>query len=109
MFLEILHGGAHFCQFNQRKEDLVKIPVPYFKAGLENNELCMWITSQPLEVKESKEAFRLSVPDFDINLEVLNIIESKQAESKIRRASKDYVQRVRSWRASTAQCWVGCR
>ncbi|MDY9925834.1 hypothetical protein [Methanosarcina sp.] len=23
---------AHFCQFNQRKEDLVKIPVPYFKG-----------------------------------------------------------------------------
>jgi light-regulated signal transduction histidine kinase (bacteriophytochrome) len=29
---------THFCQFYQTKEDLMDILVPYFKAGLENNE-----------------------------------------------------------------------
>ena len=48
--------GTHFCQFYQTKEDLTDILVPYFKAGLENNEFCLWITSQPLEVEEAKEA-----------------------------------------------------
>ncbi len=42
---------------------------PYFKAGLENNEFCIWITSQPLEVEEAKEALRRAVPDFDVYLE----------------------------------------
>ena len=48
--------GTHFCQFYQTKEDLTDILVPYFKAGLENNEFCLWVTSQPLEVEEAKEA-----------------------------------------------------
>jgi hypothetical protein len=61
--------GTHFCQFYQTKEDLMDILVPYFKSGLENNELCLWVISQPLEVGEAKEALRRVVPDFDIYLE----------------------------------------
>jgi len=61
--------GTHFCQFYQTKEDLMDILVPYFKAGLENNELCIWVTSQPLEVEEAKEALRIAVPDIDVYLE----------------------------------------
>ena len=61
--------GTHFCQFYQTREDLMDILVPYFKAGLENNEFCMWVTSQPLDVEEAKEALRRAVPDFDIYLE----------------------------------------
>jgi PAS domain S-box-containing protein len=61
--------GTHFCQFYQTKEDLMDTLVPYFKAGLESNEFCMWVTSQPLEVEKAKEALRKSVPDLDIYLE----------------------------------------
>ena len=61
--------GTHFCQFYQTKEDLMDILVPYFKAGLENNEFCMWVTSQPLDVEEAKEALREAVPDLDVYLE----------------------------------------
>ena len=61
--------GTHFCQFYQTKKDLIDILVPYFKAGLENNEFCFWGTSQPLEVEEAKEALRKAVPDIDIYLE----------------------------------------
>ena len=68
-FIGDVPWGTHFCQFYQTKEDLIDILVPYFKAGLENNEFCMWITSQPLEVEEAKEALRKSVPDIDVYLE----------------------------------------
>jgi PAS domain S-box-containing protein len=61
--------GTHFCQFYQTREDLIEILVPYFKAGLENNEFCVWITSHPLEVEEAKEALRKAVPDIDVYLE----------------------------------------
>ena len=57
--------GTHFCQFYKTKEDLIDILVPYFKAGLENNEFCMWITSEPLSEKEAKKAMRETVPNFD--------------------------------------------
>ncbi len=61
--------GTHFCQFYQTKEDLIDILVPYFKAGLENNEFCMWVTSEPLEVEKAKEALGRAVPDIDVYLE----------------------------------------
>jgi len=57
--------GTHFCQFYQSKEDLIDILVPYFKAGLENNEFCMWITSEPLSEKETKKAMRKAMPNFE--------------------------------------------
>ena len=48
--------GTHFCQFYHTKEDLMDIFIPYFKTGLENNEFCIWVTSSPSEIEESKEA-----------------------------------------------------
>lgn len=57
--------GTHFCQFYETKEDLLSILVPYFKAGLENNEFCMWVTSQALTKNDALEAMRKAVPDFN--------------------------------------------
>jgi PAS domain S-box-containing protein len=54
--------GTHFCQFYNDKNDLLDILIPYFRAGLENNEFCMWICSEPLEVDEAEKAFRKAVP-----------------------------------------------
>ena len=56
--------GTHFCQFYQTKADLLDTLVPYFKAGLENNEFCMWITAEPLSAREASQAMRRAVPDF---------------------------------------------
>jgi len=64
-----LSWGAHFCQFYQTKEDLKDVLVPYFKAGLENNEFCIWVTSEPLGEEEAKEALKKAVPDIDAHLE----------------------------------------
>jgi two-component system, sensor histidine kinase PdtaS len=38
--------GTHFCYFYETKNDLLHTLIPYFKAGLENNESCLWIISQ---------------------------------------------------------------
>ncbi len=57
--------GTHFCQFYETKEDLIDVLIPYFKAGLENNEFCMWVTSEPLTEEEAKKAMRKVVPNFD--------------------------------------------
>lgn len=56
--------GTHFCQFYETKEDLIDILVPYFKAGLENNEFCMWVTSEPLNEEEAKKAMERALPNF---------------------------------------------
>ena len=61
--------GTHICQFYQTKEDLTDILVPYFKEGLENNEFCLWVTSQPLEVEDAIEALEKGVPYLNVYLE----------------------------------------
>lgn len=57
--------GAHLCHFYQTKEDLIDILVPYFKAGLENNEFCMWVTCEPLKAEEAKSALRKAIDNLD--------------------------------------------
>ena len=62
-------GGTHFCQFYETPKDLTDILVPYFKAGLEGNEFCMWVTAEPLVEEHAREAMRKAMPDFDRYLE----------------------------------------
>jgi len=57
--------GTHFCQFYKTKQDLIDILVPYFKAGLDDNEFCMWITSTPLTAEEARQSLRKVVRNLD--------------------------------------------
>jgi len=50
--------GAQLCHFYETKEDLLEILIPYFKAGLENNEFCIWVVSDPLGEEEARNALR---------------------------------------------------
>ena len=60
-----LPWGTHFCHFYETKEDLVHTLVPYFKAGLESNECCVWVVSEPVSEEEARGALRTAVFDLD--------------------------------------------
>ncbi|MDP1801465.1 MAG: MEDS domain-containing protein [Bacteroidota bacterium] len=60
-----LPWGSHFCNFFDNKEDLLQLIIPYFKAGLINNEFCLWITSDPITVEIAYEELRKEIHDFD--------------------------------------------
>jgi signal transduction histidine kinase len=60
--------GTHICMFYETKEDLIEVLVPYFKAGLQNNEFCIWVTCEPLDVEEVEKAMKKAVPRFDLYL-----------------------------------------
>ena len=62
-FLGRLPWGSHICVFYGTTKDLIDILVPYFKAGLENNEFCFWITSSSLGKKEAIAAMSKEIPD----------------------------------------------
>jgi hypothetical protein len=53
-----LPWGSHFSVFYKTKEELVDVSAPYLKAGLDNNELCIWSVPDALEVEEAKEALK---------------------------------------------------
>jgi PAS domain S-box-containing protein/putative nucleotidyltransferase with HDIG domain len=57
--------GTHICQFYQSKEDLAEVVVPYFKAGLENNEFCLWITSETTGERDAQKVLKKAVPGLD--------------------------------------------
>lgn len=57
--------GTHFCQFYRTKPDLLEVLVPYLGRGLEHNEFCLWVTSDPLTTTEAVAAMRAAVPGFD--------------------------------------------
>lgn len=61
--------GTHIFMFYETKKDLIEVLVPYFKAGLQNNEFCMWITCDPLNRQEVENAMKKAVPNFDEYLE----------------------------------------
>jgi excisionase family DNA binding protein len=57
--------GTHICHFYQSKNDLIDVLVPYFKTGLENNEYCVWATSDPLAAEECLVELGKAVPNLD--------------------------------------------
>ncbi len=57
--------GTHFCLFYETKQDLLDTLVPYFKAGLENGEFCLWVLPESLTEEEARWALRQVVPDLD--------------------------------------------
>ncbi len=59
-----LPWGSHFCQFYRTKKDLTDVLVPYFRAGLESKELCVWVTSDFLTTEDALKVMKKSVPSF---------------------------------------------
>ena len=60
-----MRWGTHFCHFYETRQDLLETLISYFKAGLENNEYCVWVVSEPLTREEATTALRQAVPGFD--------------------------------------------
>lgn len=56
--------GTHFCNFYKTQEDLSDILVHYFRAGLESNEFCVWVTSEFLTKEEALRGLKKNVPQF---------------------------------------------
>src|ERR1700682_6637223 len=67
--------GTHFCHFYETKQDLLDTLVPYFKAGLESKEFCVWVVSDSelITVEEAKGALAQAVPALDQHLSDKNI------------------------------------
>jgi MEDS: MEthanogen/methylotroph, DcmR Sensory domain len=43
--IEHVPFGMHACHFYRNRNELVAAMVPYFIAGLRENERCLWITA----------------------------------------------------------------
>src|SRR5437660_189851 len=57
--------GTHFFMFYETQEDIIDACLPYFRAGLENGDLCVWAIADPLTEEEVRYCLRDAVRGFD--------------------------------------------
>jgi hypothetical protein len=55
--------GSHFCNFYRAQSDLAACIVPFFQKALADNEMGLWITSDPLNRREAARLLGQAVPD----------------------------------------------
>jgi PAS domain S-box-containing protein len=77
---------------------MLEILVPYFKAGLENNEFCMWVTSEPLDEREAETAMKKALPDFQQYLQKGQIEISPYTEWYLAGGSFDSERVLNGWK-----------
>jgi PAS domain S-box-containing protein len=75
-----LYWGAHFCHFYEDESDLLDIVAPYFRAGLADNEFCLWVTCEGFEREDVIAELRGRIPDLDEHL-ALGRLEIVRAET----------------------------
>lgn len=61
--------GTHLCHFYETADDFIRTVVPYLAAGLDGNELCMWLYTEPVSESQARAAMHQGVPDLDRYLE----------------------------------------
>ena len=54
--------GTHLCLFYTNQTEVLDVLIPYFQAGLEQNEFCVWEVFEPLDAQEVKIALELAWP-----------------------------------------------
>jgi signal transduction histidine kinase/CheY-like chemotaxis protein len=57
--------GTHLCQFYRTRDDLADTVVPFFRAGLEGNERCLWVTCEPFVAADARATLARAVPDLE--------------------------------------------
>lgn len=60
-----LSWGTHLCQFHSTNDELTETLVPYFAAGLQQDEFCVWVTSDPTGVEGARIGLRKAAPYLD--------------------------------------------
>ena len=63
--VQTISWGTHVCVFYRSPQDLMKLLVPYFKAGLMHHEYCVWVTSNDLQVTTARKAMRRALRKTD--------------------------------------------
>ncbi len=61
--------GTHLCLFYQTEADLMGTLAPYFRAGLESNEFCMWIAFNGSHLERARRSLRSAIENLDLYVE----------------------------------------
>lgn len=65
--------GTHLCEFYSTREELADTLVRYFAAGVQQDEFCLCVTSDPSGVEGAKIGLRKAAPYLDRYLDMAQI------------------------------------
>jgi signal transduction histidine kinase len=60
--------GTHACLFYETKQDAFDTLIPYFQAGLQSRECCVWAVTDPIGEEEARAELMRSIPNAGPNL-----------------------------------------
>jgi signal transduction histidine kinase len=69
-YIRGLRYGTHLCEFHSNDEELAETLVPYFSAGLQQDEFCLWVASDPGGAEAAKIGLTKAAPYLDRYLEL---------------------------------------
>lgn len=72
--MEKIAWGMHFYLFHESATDMPYWLMPYFKAGLENNECCIWIIPGGISYENAVSILRESISDLDQHIQQGNML-----------------------------------
>jgi C4-dicarboxylate-specific signal transduction histidine kinase len=105
--------GTHFCLFYETSADLLETLVPYCKAGLENQEFCLWVVAEPLTGEDARQALKRAVPDLDQYLDEHSIEIVVARDWYLQDGTFDLNRVIRSWNeklaSASARGYAGVR
>ncbi|HUC86335.1 MAG TPA: MEDS domain-containing protein, partial [Candidatus Acidoferrales bacterium] len=102
-FIGDLPWGAHFCHFYETRADMLDILVPYFKAGLENNEFCLWAISERISDDEVRNALRRAIPEAERHLTAGDIEIIPSSKWHLKNGAFDPCLPLKGWKKKLGQ------
>jgi hypothetical protein len=97
--IDCIPYGIHMCHFYRDRENLVDALVPFFIAGLNNNERCIWITAEPLDAAGARLALQAAGTDVDAAVRSGALVIQDYSEFYLRSKGMKSSQVVELWLA----------
>ncbi len=102
--------GTHICQFYRSDSDLLDVLLPYFVAGLQNREKCLWVTAEPLPAVLARDAIVHAWPDAQRCIESGQLMVVQHDDWYLDGQASDLESVVRAWfELEAAACQEGYR
>ncbi|MCP3140279.1 MEDS domain-containing protein [Pyxidicoccus xibeiensis] len=98
-----LPWGSHLCHFYRAGDGLGDSLVPFLQAGLEQNEACVWVTSEAFPEEDARAALRTAVPDLEARLARGQLRLLRPDEAYPREGRLDVDAALRGWLAREEQ------
>ncbi|MGI6576302.1 MAG: MEDS domain-containing protein [bacterium] len=73
-FIDDIPWGTHICGFFETQSDLIDILIPYFLAGLEDNEYCIWIIPESISIFAATNILREFFPGYELYSEQIEVL-----------------------------------